>query len=124
MKYSARPDSNAALYLLASIGLASTLLYALGLAARYPLTVGIQHPLASWATLAGYAWPASVLLALVYALLFGYYMLALRLASQTHQHQERRLIIVTIGIWLLTSVVLLWAYPGESLDIFDYLFRG
>ena len=29
-----------------------------------------------------------------------------------------------VGGWLLSSAVLLGAYPGESLDIFDYLFRG
>ncbi|MBC8162494.1 MAG: DUF2029 domain-containing protein [Roseiflexaceae bacterium] len=124
MKIRVQSSSYTAVYLLAGLGLASTLLYALGLTARYPLMVGLQHPLASWATLAGFVWPASLSLALLYTLLMGQYMLVLRLAITFQQDHGRIWIIVIIGIWLLASLVLLGTYPGESLDIFDYLFRG
>jgi hypothetical protein len=104
--------------------LISALLYALMLRAPYPLAEGLAHPLASWATLAGFAWRAGLALICGYALLTAYYMLALHLAARIAPQSQRTLLILIIGGWLLSSTVLLSAYPGESLDIFDYLFRG
>lgn len=106
------------------ISLISALIYALALRAPYPLAEGLTHPLASWATLAGFSWRAGLALACTYALLTGYYMLALRLAARAASLHQRVLLIIIVGGWLLSSAVLLGAYPGESLDIFDYLFRG
>ena len=51
-------------------------------------------------------------------------MLALHVAVRVAPLGQRALLIVIVGGWLLSSVVLLGTYPGESLDIFDYLFRG
>src|SRR3954451_8781858 len=51
-------------------------------------------------------------------------MLALQLAARAASPRQRALLIVIVGGWLLASALLLGAYPGESLDIFDYLFRG
>jgi hypothetical protein len=99
-------------------------LYALSLRAPYLLSSGLLHPLASWATLAGFSWRAGFALAGVYALLMGYYMLALRLALRIEPSHQQAALLVIVGGWLLFSAVLLGAYPGESLDIFDYLFRG
>ena len=48
-------------------------------------------------------------------------MLALRLAARVASQRQRAPVIVIVGGWLLASTVLLGAYPGESLDIFDYL---
>jgi len=110
--------------LMVGIGLISSLLYALVLRAPYPLGEGLSRPLASWATLAGFAWRAGLALACAYALLTGYYMLALRLAARIAPQRDSAAVPVIVGGWLLASVVLLGAYPGESLDIFDYLFRG
>jgi hypothetical protein len=112
------------LALLVGLSFISALLYALVLRAPYPLTEGLAHRLASWATLAGFAWGAGLALVCGYALLMGYYMLALRLAARVAPQHQRALLIVIVGGWLLSSAVLLGAYPGESLDIFDYLFRG
>ena len=111
-------------HVMIGIGLISALLYALVLRAPYPLAEGLAHPLASWATLAGFAWRASLALLCGYALLTGYYMLALRLAARVASQRQRVLLIVIVGGWLLSSALLLGAYPCESLDIFDYLFRG
>ncbi len=60
----------------------------------------------------------------MYALLILRYMLALRLVFRLDGRKPRVAIGVIIGAWLVSSIALLGAYPGESLDIFDYLFRG
>jgi hypothetical protein len=112
------------LYLLISLSLISALIYTLVLRAPYSLAEGLAHPLASWATLAGFSRRAGLALACAYALLTGYYMFALRVAARAASLRQRALLIVIVGGWLLSSAVLLGAYPGESLDIFDYLFRG
>src|SRR4051812_11994878 len=112
------------LVLCAGLSLISALIYALALRAPYPLAEGLAHPLASWATLAGFSWRAGLALACAYALLTGCYMLALQLAARVASPRQRTLLILIVGGWLLSSAVLLGAYPGESLDIFDYLFRG
>ncbi len=112
------------LHLIMGIGLISSLLYALVLRASYPLAAGLVYPLASWASLSGFVWHAGLALICAYALLTAYYMIALRLAACGTSRRQRTLLIVIVSGWLLSSVVLLGAYPGESLDIFDYLFRG
>jgi hypothetical protein len=124
MKVAAPRRLDSPLDLLVGLSLISPLLYALMLRAPYPLAEGLVHPLASWATLAGFSWRAGLALIGGYALLTAYYMCALRLAARVASQHERTLLIVIVGGWLLSSVVLLGAYPGESLDIFDYLFRG
>lgn len=112
------------LQLQVGMSLISALIYALVLRAPYPLAEGLAHPLASWATLAGFAWQAGLALIFGYALLTACYILALRLAVRAAPQYERTLLLLIVGGWLLSSAVLLGAYPGESLDIFDYLFRG
>jgi hypothetical protein len=109
---------------LIGIGLLSTLVYALGITARYPLVAGLQHPRAVWSTLMGYSLQAGFVHAGLYILLILGYMLALRLALRTDGRMSRMATAVTIVGWLLSSAALLGAYPGESLDIFDYVFRG
>jgi len=109
---------------LIGIALASTLLYALGIAARYPLAIGLQHPRANWSTLVDYSFTAGLMHAGVYALLILGYMLALRLVLRLDGRSRRVAIGVIIAGWLVSSALLLGAYPGESLDIFDYSFRG
>ena len=124
MKVAAPHRLVAPLDLCIGISLISALIYALVLRAPYPLAAGLAHPLASWATLAGFSRRAGLTLVCAYALLTGYYMLALRLAARAASPRQRALLIVIVGGWLLSLAVLLGAYPGESLDIFDYLFRG
>jgi glycosyl transferase family 87 len=124
MKSPAPRTLTSPLHLMVGIGLISALLYALVFRAPYPLAEGLVRPLASWATLAGFAWHAGLALICAYALLTGYYMLALRLAARIKPQRDSAALPVIVGGWLLASTVLLGAYPGESLDIFDYLFRG
>jgi len=119
-----KADDRIRVGILMGIGLASTLFYALGIAARYPLASGLQHPRANWSTLVGYSLKAGFIHAGVYALLILGYMLALRLVLRLDGRKPPVAIGVIVGGWLVPSVLLLGTYPGESLDIFDYLFRG
>jgi len=119
-----KADDRCRVGVLIGIGLANTLFYAFGIAARYPLAIGLQQPRANWSTLVDYSLQAGFIHAGVYALLTLGYMLALRLALGLDGHMPRVAIAVIIVGWLLSSAVSLRAYPGESLDIFDYSFRG
>jgi hypothetical protein len=106
------------------LGLASALLYALGITARYPLASGLQTPRAGWSALAGHSLSAGLVFAGVYALLIGFYMLALRLVLRMDGRNPRVATTVIVAGWLVSSTALIGAYPGESFDIFDYVFRG
>jgi hypothetical protein len=109
---------------LVGLGLAGALLYALGITARYPLAAGLEIPRAGWYRLSGRSLSAGFRHAGVYALLMLGYAGALRLALRLAGRYTRATIAVIVVGWLLSAAVLLGAYPGESLDIFDYLFRG
>jgi hypothetical protein len=99
-------------------------LYALGITARYPLAIGLRSPRAGWSTLAGNSPAVGAMLVGVYGLLTLSYALALRLVLGMAGHRARRTLGIVIAGWLASSAALLGAYPGESLDIFDYVFRG
>ncbi len=109
---------------LIGIGFASTLLYALGITARYPLTIGIQSVRAGWSTLVGRSLNVGLVFAGVYTLLTIAYIVALRLTLHLRDRRPHRAVGIIIVGWLLSSAALLGAYPGESFDIFDYVFRG
>ena len=94
-----------------------------GVTVRYPLAQGLRAPGVTWpnfyaGSLAAAGWHGAV-----YVLLLLCYLLALR-SLQRDVRQDRSTMLVIIGGWMLASLALLGAYPGESLDIFDYLFRG
>jgi hypothetical protein len=109
---------------LLGIALASAALYALGITARYPLAIGLRSPRAGWSTLAGNSLDVGAALAGTYGLLTVGYVLALRLVLRTAGRPAGRMIGIIVAGWLASSAALLGAYPGESLDIFDYVFRG
>ena len=108
---------------LIGIGVASTVLYTLGISARYPLAVGLRSVRAGWSTLV----ERSLKVGLGFAgaipadrrLRCG-----VRLVLRLRDHTPRRTIGIILVGWLLSSAALLGAYPGESFDIFDYVFRG
>jgi hypothetical protein len=112
------------IWALIGIASASTLVYALGITARYPLTVGLRSVRAGWSTLVGRSLNVGVMFAGTYALLIVGYVVALRLILRLQDSNPRRTIGMIIAGWLLSSAALLGAYPGESFDIFDYVFRG
>lgn len=110
---------------LPSLVLASVGLYA-WLALRYPLLGGLERGRANWATLGDRSLMVGLLHAVVYGLLVGLYVLALRRAAREPGAGPRYRNVQALiwGGWLVMSAALLFAYPGESLDVFDYLFRG
>ncbi|HEU5098242.1 MAG TPA: glycosyltransferase 87 family protein [Roseiflexaceae bacterium] len=111
-------------WVLIGIAIASTLVYALGITARYPLAIGLRSVRAGWATLVERSITVGVGLAGVYALLIVGYVVALQLILQLQGRNPRRGFGIIVAGWLLSSAALLGAYPGESFDIFDYVFRG
>jgi hypothetical protein len=104
------------------LGMASMVVYALGITARYPLMSGLQEPRGTWTTLVGVSWVALGVQIGAYALLTLLYLLAL---DEVRRRSPAHAVPVIIGAWLACSLVLLGAYPGgESHDSFDYIFRG
>ena len=112
------------LWALIGVGVASMLLYALGITARYPLAIGLRSVRAGWSTLAGRSLNVGVVFAGVYALLIVGYVVALQLTLRLRDGRPHRAVGIIIAGWLLSSAALLGAYPGKSFDIFDYGFRG
>ncbi|MDQ2995884.1 MAG: glycosyltransferase 87 family protein [Chloroflexota bacterium] len=112
------------IWVLIGIGVVSTLLYALGITARYPLTIGLQSVRAGWSTLVGRSLTVGVVFAGVYILLTVGYVVALRLILHLRDRRPHQAIGIIVAGWILSSAALLGAYPGESFDIFDYVFRG
>jgi hypothetical protein len=108
---------------LMALALISAILYAGAITARYPLSQGLQDPRAGWYRLSGRSLQAGFIFAAVVGLLFLCYVAALRLALRPGG-SRRGLFATIVGGWLMASAALLRAYPGESFDIFDYLFRG
>lgn len=85
----------------------------------YPLATGLHKPRRLWAEQVGADLTVLVVHGLIYAGLFLAFALVLR-HSDTLRSSER-------WIWAcfaLSSVALLFGFPGESSDVFDYLFRG
>ncbi|HET9221931.1 MAG TPA: hypothetical protein VFO07_05470, partial [Roseiflexaceae bacterium] len=105
---------DARLGILAGLGLLSALLYAFSITARYPLAAGLRTPRISWYTLSGHSLRAGLFFALVVGLLILCYGVALRLALRLGGRNTPVLLTIILGGWLLSSAVLLGAYPGES----------
>ena len=107
-------------------------LYA-ALVALYPLEQGLLKPRMMWAQQNGGLVILCVAHVVIYVALFAAYSMALRFISANGMEALADLpvsaeafiplALVIVG-WLLFSVILLFAFPGESADIFDYAFRG
>jgi Gpi18-like mannosyltransferase len=109
---------------LTAIGLISALLYWYGITRQYPLQPGLAYSHASWPTLVDLSLWAGMRHAVVYGCLIGGYGVALHLVLRITPQQRRFAVVAIVGCWLLYSLVLLGAYPGDSADIFNYVFRG
>ncbi len=89
------------------------------LSVLYPLAAGLNHPRHLWAQLAGADPNVLIAHGSIYAGLLLASAIALRYANALHISER--------WIWAsfaLSSAVLLFGFPGESSDVFDYLFRG
>lgn len=109
---------------LSGLVLASTWLYWEGIALRYPMAKGLAATHRTWPGLVDSSLRAGWMHAGVYVLLILCYVLALRLVARMPSRQVRPALGVVVAGWLAYSASLLPAYPGESLDIFDYIVRG
>jgi hypothetical protein len=93
------------------------------IALRYPLLPGLAEGRSSWASLANGSFVTGMIHGIVYGLLMLCYLLALRSMSKARSCILPPAACIWI-VWLVSSLVLLASHPGESMDIFDYLFRG
>lgn len=106
---------------------------------RYPLLEGLAQGRATWGTLGGRSLSAGLLHAAVYGALVVLYAVALKSSLTSNRAQSGSALARPASLlprfsasllpliwltWACASLILLFSYPGESLDIFDYLFRG
>jgi hypothetical protein len=111
--------------LIAALGLAGALVWAVGIAARYPLAEGLLIPRGSWNTLVAPSIGALASHLAAYAALTALYAAALKLALGDDGSGRPAAAAVVVGVWLVSSGALMGAYPGgDSHDVFDYVFRG
>jgi hypothetical protein len=109
-------------FLLACAAL-NTAIYA-ALAVMYPLGAGLLKPRLTWAQQAGALPQQGLAHALIYAALFAVYAIAVWRIAQSPAARTSHLVALIVAGWLAGSLALLWSFPGESADVFDYLFRG
>jgi hypothetical protein len=99
---------------------ASAALYA-GLAWLYPLADGLLRPRLMWPQQVDGAPLAALAHIGIYIALAALYLLAIYAAGSVARLTLPSLVILG---WLLFSFIALFVFPGESADVFDYLFRG
>ena len=104
------------------IGSATILLYA-SLAWLYPLWDGLHKPLHTWARLVRSDLVVGLVHGVIYVALMALYVLGLRLIPKL-KSDHRHIMFGVIGVWVAASMAGVMSFPGESLDIFDYIFRG
>jgi hypothetical protein len=96
------------------------------LAWLHPLS-NVSHWLFSWGRLSrGSMGIWALQMALFLGVMGAYIVANLRLVPSISANASKRAnpkTVIWLG-WLMMNTVLLFSYPGESLDIFDYLFRG
>ena len=82
---------------LIGVGVTSSLLYALGITARYPLAIGLRSVRAGWSTLVGSSLKVGVGFAGIYALLIVGYVMALLLILRLRDGRPHRDIGIIIA---------------------------
>jgi hypothetical protein len=118
------------------IAVAAAAIEWLALARRYPALEFVTLQRRSFARLASYEIGAGLQLAAAYLVLTLLYLLAMHVAgrriwkiedsaSQSSVRGSRFAVLAAIWLgWALQVAVLVWVHPGESLDIYEYIFRG
>src|SRR5215210_3389291 len=95
----------------------------LALVRPYPLLQFVTWQRRSFARIADYNLGAGLRLAAAYLVLTLLYLLALRLLRRTTSDRWSLVLAIWLG-WALQVLMLIWAHPGESLDVYEYIFRG
>lgn len=114
-----RAGGRGRLLLLALAGLASSLTYLAAFTLPYPIPVGLERPLQHFGHLSGPSVSGTLGLIGASALLFGLYLLGIRLSQSLEG--SRTALLTVCGIGALSSLALLGMYPVFSLDIFYYM---
>ena len=110
----------------------NTALYA-ALAVLYPLAQGLPNPRKMWAQQVNGTAIIGVAHVAIYVVLFAAYVIGVHqicrrkaaapVQSRAFVHPAGLPLAIATG-WMLCSLVSLFIFPGESADIFDYIFRG
>ena len=106
---------------LALCGVAASLIFYFGFAARYNLIVVGYRPRQSIGTLNQYSNEGALLYIVTFAALFAIYWLGYRIVKNT---SLRGLLILIVGFSVMFNFILLWMYPTDASDIYDYIIRG
>ncbi|GAC1561225.1 MAG: alpha-(1-_6)-mannopyranosyltransferase A [Herpetosiphon sp.] len=111
-------------YSLLTLAFVSVVLYTVGITWQYPLYKGLQIPGTTWPPLVNYSLLAGLRHAIIYGVLMAVYMLAIRLALRVPEAAVSTTSAIILISWFTFCAALIRAYPGDSLDMFDYVFRG
>ncbi len=102
-------------------GIAISLLFHFGFAARYSLNQFGNLPRQSIGTLNQYSNDGALLYILTFVLLFACYWLGYRILRGSTYHP---LLLVIIGFGVVFNLIMLQMYPADATDIYDYIIRG
>jgi DNA-binding XRE family transcriptional regulator len=102
-------------------GIAISLLFHFGFAARYSLDQFGSFPRQSIGALNQYSNEGALLYILTFVLLFACYGLGYRILRAS---LNRPLLIVIIGFGVVFNLIMLRMYPADATDIYDYIIRG
>ncbi|MEP6988040.1 MAG: hypothetical protein ABI970_20730, partial [Chloroflexota bacterium] len=106
---------------LALCGIAASLIFYFGLAKRYSLMQFGDLPRQSIGTLNQYSNEGALLYILTFALLFACYWLGYRIIRSVSRYP---FLILIVGFSIVFNFILVWMYPADASDIYDYIIRG
>ena len=89
----------------------------------YPLQDGLPMILRTWAGLVRSNAVVGILHGVIYVGLMVLYVCGIREIAKLSRNR-RPVVLGVIAVWLAASIVVGFSFPGESLDIFDYIYRG
>ena len=111
----------AALIGLILCGSAESLLFYFGFAKRYSLMQYGDFHRQSIGTLNQFSNDGALLYIFTFALLFACYWLGYRLI---HRISGREFLIIIVTFSVLFNLIMVWMYPADASDIYDYIIRG
>ena len=99
------------------------LMLCMALSALYPLPAGLLKPRHTWAMQTNAAFFIALAHIGIYVGLLLAYLAALSIFSRQSPKSPISNLFVWLS-WMVFAFALLFSFPGESADIFDYIFRG
>ena len=105
------------------LSILSLLVYWFGLIRPYSLLSNYQEPLLDIGKLTLHQPLAQLRLGMTFTALFILYYLMWRLCRAATQNHRKMLSVLWISL-LLINLAMIWLYPIDAADIFDYIMRG